>query len=262
MGMGTVYWGAHGAVAANAAPIALMLGDSWFWYPIDNLAIEIQAGFENNDFVVIGKNGAEAAEWTTKLRKDIDFAFKMYGASVQALMLSGGGNDIAGTADFLRILADDCSKATTVQDCYRLGQPEAIMASIIGAYRAVILSFRAYNANATVFCHNYDHAWPTGKGLFGPADWLKVPMEKAKVPKALRRDVFKDLVARLRAAQLLLAKEKGLGPVVAIASAGTMPEDDGSKDQWWANELHPTPKGFKLLAKKAFIPALKKVVTL
>lgn len=28
------------------------------------------------------------------------------------------------------------------------------------------------------------------------------------------------------------------------------------------NELHPTPQGFKLLAKKAVIPAVKKVVTL
>lgn len=262
MAMGSVYWGAHGAIAAGAAPIVLMLGDSWFWYPADNLAIEVQAGFPNNDFVVIGKNGAEAADWTTKLRKDVDFAFKIYGGSVQALMLSGGGNDIAGTADFLRILADDCSKAKTVDECYRLGQPDTLVTSIIGAYRSVIVTFRAHNPTATVFCHNYDHAWPTGKGVFGPADWLKVPMDKAKVPKALRRDVFKDLVARLRAAQLALAKEKSLGPIVAIASAGTMPEDDGTKDQWWANELHPTPQGFKLLAKKAFIPAVKKVITL
>lgn len=260
--MGSAYWGVPGAVAAGASPIVLMLGDSWFWYPVDNLAIEIQAGFPNNDFVVIGRNGAEAAEWATKGRKDIDYAFKMYGSSVQALMLSGGGNDIAGMADFLRILADDCSKAKSVDDCYRLGQPDGIVTSIIGAYRSVIVTFRAHNPNATVLCHNYDYAWPTGKGVFGPADWLKAPMDRAKVPKALRRDVFKDLVTRLRVAQMALAKEKGFGQIVPIASAGTMPEDDGTKDQWWANELHPTPKGFKLLAKRAFIPALKKVITL
>ena len=60
-------------------------------------------------------------------------------------------------------------------------------------------------------------------------------------------------------ARNILAKEKALGAIVAIASAGTMPDDPGTVDRWWANELHPTPAGFKLLAKSAFIPAMKKV---
>jgi hypothetical protein len=252
------YWGVSGALNAQANPAALYLGDSWFWYPLDNLVVEIAFGFPNNDFVAIGRNGSEAGEWSAKYRKEIDFAFKMYASGVQALVLSGGGNDIAGTADFLRILADDCSKATTVAECYRVAQPAEIIAAIAAAYRGVVLKFRAYNPTATVFTHNYDNAWPTGKGVFGPADWLKVPMDKAKVPKALRRDLLKDLMKRLRDAQLVLAKEKALGPIVAIASAGTMPEDDNEK--WWANELHPTPAGFRLLAKKAFIPAMKKAI--
>jgi hypothetical protein len=40
-----------------------------------------------------------------------------------------------------------------------------------------------------------------------------------------------------------------------------MPDDGTPVDQWWANELHPTPKGWKLLCRKAFIPALKQVIT-
>ena len=257
--MAAVYWGTFGAINAGANPVAMFLDDSWLWYPIGNLPIEIGAAYPQQDFLVIGKNGAEASDWDGKLRKDIEFAFKIYASGVQALVLSGGGNDIAGMADFLRILADDCSKATTVAECYRSAQPDAIVSSIIGAYRTVVLKFRALNPSATVFCHNYDHAWPTGKGVFGPGDWLKRPMDKAKVPKALRRDLFKDLLARLRQAQLALAKEPKMGAMVAIASAGTMPDDPVGADKWWANELHPTPAGFKLLAKKAFIPAMKKI---
>jgi hypothetical protein len=255
------YWGVSGALGAGANPVALFLGDSWFWYPLDNLVVETSAAFFDKDFVVIGRNGSEAAEWATKGRKEIEFAFRMYAAGVQALVLSGGGNDIAGTSDFLRILADDCSKATEVAQCYRPGQPGVIVDSIISACRGVVLKFRAYNSSATVFLHNYDHAWPTGKGVFGPGDWLKVPMDRAKVPKGLRRPLLKDLLKQLRKAQLALAKEQALGPLVAIASAGTMPDDDGNKDQWWANELHPTPAGFKLLAKKAFTPALQQAIT-
>lgn len=51
-------------------------------------------------------------------------------------------------------------------------------------------------------------------------------MMKAKVPKHLRREILKDLVARLRLAQFLSAQEKGLGPISPIANAGTVRKDD------------------------------------
>jgi len=41
--MSNVFWGAPEAMAENANPFALLLGDSWFWYPLDNLAVEIAA---------------------------------------------------------------------------------------------------------------------------------------------------------------------------------------------------------------------------
>jgi hypothetical protein len=129
---------------------------------------------------------------------------------VRALLLSGGGNDVAGMKDFLRLLQDDCSTAASVAACYREGQPDALISRIVAAYREVVLRFRAYNPNAPVLMHNYDNAWPTGQGLFGPADWLKKPMDAAKVPQALRRPLFKDLLARLRLGQLALAQEPAL----------------------------------------------------
>ena len=257
--MGAVFWGAHGAIGAQANPFALFLGDSWFWYPIGNLPVYIAPSFEH-DIVVIGRNGAEAQDWGTKHRKEIDFAFKMYAKDVQALVLSGGGNDIAGTSDFLRILAEDCSKAKTITECYRDTQPAEIVGAIMGAYRQVIAKFRHYNSDAPVLVHNYDYAWPTGDGLFGPADWLKKPMDLAKVPKKLRRDLLKDLLLQLRAGQIALTSETGVGKLIAIESGGTMPDDAAQVDQWWANELHPTNKGWKLLAKKAFTPAIKKAI--
>jgi hypothetical protein len=184
----------------------------------------------------------------------------MYAKDVRALVLSGGGNDIAGMDDFLRILADDCSKAKNIQQCYRAGQPNDITGAIISAYRLVIAKFRHFNTTAPVLVHNYDFAWPTGDGLFGPADWLKKPMDFAKVPKALRKDLLKDLLLNLRTAQLALADEAQVGQLIAIESGGTMPDDPAQIEQWWANELHPTMKGWKLLAKKAFIPAIKNAI--
>jgi hypothetical protein len=263
MSIPNVHWGVHSALSAGVVNASvLMIGDSWFWYPFDNLAVEIGAALPEQRLVVVGNNGSEAAQWSDKYRKDIDFGFRMYGSDVKALMLSGGGNDIAGMSDFLRLLKDDCSQGLTAAECFRAGQPDAIIAKIVGAYKEIILRFRAYNRLAPVLMHNYDYAWPTGKGLFGPADWLREPMDKAlvpNVPKALRPGIFKELVDRLHKAQTELVTDPALAPLVAIHSAGTMPGGAEAKDDWWANELHPTRRGFKRLVAKAFLPELKKL---
>ena len=248
-----VFWGVHGALNAGVNGDVLMIGDSWFWYPIDNLATEISSKLTETSFVVIGKSGADASEWRTSLRKDIDFGFKMYAQGSKALLLSGGGNDIAGMQDFLRLLKDDCSTAKSIKECFKEGQPEAICSAIIAGYREVIIRYRAYNATAPVLCHNYDYAWPTGKGLFGPADWLKAPLERAKVPKKLQRELVSNLLDQLGEAQKQLAKELAVGKFLPIKTTGTLPDNEAI----WANELHPTPKGFKLIARKAIIPVLK-----
>lgn len=255
-----VFWGVHTALSANASTSVLMIGDSWFWYPVDNLATELGAIFGSETFVVIGRNGAEAAEWSQGMRKAIDFGFRMYAPACKALMLSGGGNDVAGQDDFLRLLNNDCSQYTTVEECWRMAQPTAVITGIINAYREVIVRFRAYNKSAPVVLHNYDNAWPTGRGLFGPADWLKLPMDIAKVKSlTLRRNIFKTLVTRLGDAQAELAQESGLGRIVAVRTSGELPENEDGFTRWWANELHPTPQGFKRIAKNRLKAGLEEV---
>lgn len=248
-----VFWGVHGALSAGINGDVVMVGDSWLWYPIDNLATELASKLSTSTFVVIGKNGAEAEEWSTSLRKDIDFGFKMYAKDSKALVLSGGGNDIAGMRDFLRLLKDDCSSAQSVNDCFKEGQPDALLSRVISAYREVIIRYRAYNSSAPVISHNYDYAWPTGKGFFGPADWLKAPLDRAQVPRKLHRTLVCSLLDMLGAAQIQLASETPVGKFIPIKTTGTLPDNE----QVWANELHPTPKGFKLIARNAILPVLK-----
>ena len=259
--MSGIYWGTPGALNAGANPSVIFLGDSWFWYPAGNLPLAIHQSFDSHDFLVVGRNGAEAAEWKDKYRKDIDTVSNLYGNTTQALVLSGGGNDVAGSADFLKIINANCSKATTVKACYQPGQPESLMSGLYGHFKSVILKFRARNPDAPVLLHNYDNAWPTGKGFFGPADWLKAPMSAAKVPQDLRRDLFKDLIQKLHEMQKSLAKDKSVGNVVVIKTAGTLPDDKNQTTSWWANELHPTMKGFQLIADKKITPQLKKIIT-
>lgn len=254
--MANVFWGATSIQQDpdQQAPSLLLVGDSWFWYPIDNLAVEIAARLSQQVLLVVGRSGAEAAEWATKYRKEIDRSFKLYASGVRGLLLSGGGNDIAGMDDFLRLLKPDCSQAAAVDECFAPGQPDAIMDSLDIAYREVIARFRAWNGTAPIFLHQYDYAWPTGKGLFGPADWLKAPMDAAKVPTALRRPLFKQLIGLLKLKQIDMSLDAALGMVVVMDTAGVLPEDN---DSMWANELHPTPAGFRRIVKRAVLPALQ-----
>lgn len=253
-----IFWGVHTALSKGAAASVLMVGDSWFWYPVDNLVTELGSLFATETFVIIGKNGAEAADWSQGTRKAINFGFEMFASSSKTLILSGGGNDIAGQDDFLRLLKTDCSKFATFEECWRATQPIAAITGIINAYREVIVRFRAYNKTAPVVLHNYDNAWPSGKGFFGPADWLKVPMDFAKVQPALRRDLFKALVTLLGDAQQELSTQGGLGPIVAVRTAGELPE--AGPTGWWANELHPTPKGFRRIAQNRLQQPLQAIL--
>lgn len=252
-----VYWGLYSLRASEdttQGPTLILVGDSWFWYPFNNLATEIASKLkEKHVLLVLGDNGAEAQQYFTKYKKSIALGFEWYAADCKALLISGGGNDIAGSNDFLPILLSNCSNATTVAECYRPGQPDFIMGKIKDAYRDLIREFRKYNADAPVFCHNYEKAWPTGEGVFGPADWLKEPMKTAQVPTHLRHDMFVDMLTRLNTIQEELKKpEEGLGRIEVIESAGTLPDTEDI----WANELHLKPAAFKKMVKLAWKPVL------
>ena len=166
---GNVDWGISALQAdpEAPAPTLLLIGDSWFWYPFDNLAVEMGARLQRQLLLVVGRNGSEPGEPATKYRKEIERTFDWYASGVLGLQLSGGGDDIAGMNDFVRLLNRDCTKAKTVADFYRPGQPDAVLAGVERAYRAVIAKFRAYNVGAPVFVDQYDYAWPTGKGSSG-----------------------------------------------------------------------------------------------
>jgi hypothetical protein len=85
-------------------------------------------------------------------------------------------------------------------------------------------------------------------------------MDIAKVQgMQLRRDIFKSLIRALGDAQDDLALNGGLGPLIAVETAGELPET--GLEEWWANELHPTPRGFRRIAQNRLLPALELVLS-
>lgn len=123
--MSNVHLGVHNAMTMGANPSIMMIEDSWSWYPLDldNLTNEISGSgaLPSQTFLLVGRTGQEVIDWSGRHRKEIDLAFKIYGDGGSELLLSGGGNDIAGRSDFLWIIREGCSKDKEIQGCYREG---------------------------------------------------------------------------------------------------------------------------------------------
>ena len=174
---------------------------------------------------------------------------KGYGRTIKAVFLSGGGNDFAGRDDLPQLLLEDCSHATSAIACLRDGQPNRLFDTVTDALLSVVALVEEKIPGTPVFVHSYDYPPPNGKGFLGLGQWLQFPMDEAKVDRALQEEVAKLLVD-----QFWLCLEE------AQAKAPTLKLVDGRhtlKPDEWANELHPTPRGFNRLAK-CWRPALER----
>lgn len=251
----------HWSLPGGVFPSILAIGDSWFWYPFPGGSLINQLGalVDSKEHVVfaLGYNGAEAVDYTQgKYSKTVRTALKMHGKSLSAVFISGGGNDFAGVNDLRPMLKDDCSAAKTVAACFKgrnaihtLGW---VMDKLTESYQVLIGQVIAAGIPATkIILHTYDYSLPTGKGVFGKeSTWLRKSMIDANVPEALRAGCVKHVIDKLT---IELTKLTTIDPkrILLVDSRGCL-----SPSQW-ANELHPTPAGFKRIAKTRWLPVLQ-----
>jgi hypothetical protein len=129
--MGHIYWNDSSRLFDSGETIdVLALGDSWFHYPFNNLITPLYTALDRPTVYVIGESGARADElcqgsWLGNFRR-------MLGGypSIRLVCISAGGNDFAGIGDLDdKILASDCSNATSLAECYRAAQPQGVFAS-------------------------------------------------------------------------------------------------------------------------------------
>jgi len=244
--MGHIYWNDSSRLFDSGETIdVLALGDSWFHYPFNNLITPLYTALDRPTVYVIGESGARADElcqgsWLGNFRR-------MLGGypSIRLVCISAGGNDFAGIGDLDdKILASDCSNATSLAECYRAAQPQGVFASVELAYRTILAAVAGIRPDLPVLVHNYDYAIPNGKTLPGLRSWLKLPMDNDRVPTAgapldgLRRDIVRDLIDQFTLSLDRLESAVAQPHVDLVWSAGTLSDTD------WANELHPKPAGF------------------
>jgi hypothetical protein len=256
---------------AGEFPAILAIGDSWFWYPKNNI---LQAVIEHpalkdpfRTIQMLGYNGAEikqyvgagkfAAEFQRELRPD---ACQYY----SAVMISGAGND---AVDYKLALKADCTGLSVAADCIDPHGLDGLVRDISGSLGVMIhdiaWAFGKQNRMADVFVHGYDYPVPDGRGfslagldIAGP--WLKPALDSAKV--AANNMPLRTAVCRLLIDELNATFARFDSPpqgIHYIDSRGVLRQDANYKADW-DNEMHPTFAGFKQVVDKKWIPVLRR----
>ena len=249
-------WDESVLTSEDVTPNILAIGDSWHWYPFNNLLNRLYSILNRRQDCVIfarGHNGALMQDYVSEplasiIRGDLNRKTG-YGHSLYAVFVSGGGNDFAGMRGLGSILLDDCSNMETAADCFKSGQPEGLFDTVIVSFDQLLgIIQEELGSGIPVFIAPYDYALPTGIGFLGLGQWLKWPMDQRKVPTALQADVVRTLIDTY---ENKLIQLHGKRPqLVVVNTLGTLGPDD------WANELHPTASGFNKIAN-VWAPYLK-----
>lgn len=243
-----------GAVSSlQTAGYLLAVGDSWFDYPIhdvltkleDNYAYNIESAAHKGDPIEAMVSHVGQMDKFARLMDKIVAS----GAMPKALLVSGGGDDIAG---------DEFGMLLNNIDSPIAGWNEQVVAGVIDtrvatAYRKMFALLNAVcqkdlGRTFPILVHGYDHPVPDGRGFAGglgplPGPWLKPGFdEKLFTDLKQTTSMIAALIDRFNTMLQELVNEPGFGNVHYVDLRGTLSNAADYK-KWWGNELHPTGGG-------------------
>lgn len=241
---------------AMPEPAGLLVaeGDSWFDYPFnDVLSMLEDEGFEVEGVAHRGDtveemaySGGQFDDFTRLLEKLL-----RRGRVPDAILLSGGGNDIAGD-EFAMLLNHAASGLPVLNDDVAKG---VIDVRVKNAYAFLIaglteISMHFLDRAIPIIVHGYDYALPDGRGFLGgfsflPGPWLRPGFhQKGHKNFGNNKAVVAQLIDLLNEMLVQLTRAPQFGHVRYVNLRRTLAPED------WANELHPTKEGFRAVAQK------------
>jgi lysophospholipase L1-like esterase len=247
---------------ALAAPGLLVAeGDSWFDYPFFDILEELEEGY-NYEIESVAHKGDTAEEMAydpnqlAGLVRELE-KLKRAGRTPRAVLLSGGGNDIAGR-EFALLLNHKQSGLPPVSAQILAGLvDERLRTAIVSLASAVTeLCRHNFRSKIPILIHGYDYPVPDGRGYLGgfwilPGPWLEPGFrQKGYQDLQERVDVMVTLIDRFNALLGSVAGGVGLEHVEYVDLRGALSNElQGRKyKSWWSDELHPTEKGFTEIA--------------
>jgi hypothetical protein len=225
-------------------------GDSWFALPLPGrpsvVDVLIKQLGSKAAWRRLEKSGDEsrimlAGEQWEKLQKE----FTQPRARFDAILFSGGGNDIVGRS--LLPLLKAREPWMSWQDCIQEERLKQRLAQIEGAYRELIALRDDYHPNAWIFTHDYDHAIPGDKpirlGPFKVGPWMKPYLEaKGITSPSDQRQIIRSLLERF--ALVLQGLEQTTARFHHFRTQGTLDDTE------WGDEIHPNKVGFEKIAAR------------
>jgi lysophospholipase L1-like esterase len=237
-------------------------GDSWFDYPFFDVLEELEDGFEYRVEAVAhrGDRVEGMAYDPTQLEGLWRLMQKLARdkREPKAILLSGGGNDIAGE-EFSILLNHKRSNLPVLNEHILTGLfDERLRAALVTLTQAVTeLSMAAFKTLIPIVMHGYDYPVPDGRGYIGgwwllPGPWLEPGFRlKGYEQMAERIGVMETLIDRFNTTLQNVAGGPGLEHVTYLNLRGTLSNTwPRTYRKWWNDELHPTEAGFQAIARK------------
>jgi lysophospholipase L1-like esterase len=246
----------------QTAGFLVAAGDSWFDYPFhdvlklleDNYGYNVESAAHRGDPIeAMAYQGGQLDKFARCLEKVV-----AHGTSPKAVLLSGGGNDIAGS-EFGMLLNNATSNVG--------GWNSEIVDGVLR--QRILIAFTSMLASIDHLCqqytgkrlpilvHGYDYPVPDGRGFWGgwpfPGPWLEPGFrEKLFTDLATNVALMHDIIDRFNQGLAALVKDPAFSQVHYVDLRNTLSTQLGNDayQNWWDNELHPTEKGFTLVTDK------------
>lgn len=248
------------ALGPTSTGLLIAEGDSWFDYPFhdvlsileDDHGYDVESVAHKGDTVEdMAYSGGQFEEFARRLEKVL-----RDGRVPDAVLISGGGNDIAGD-EFTLLLNHAASGLPAINDDVVHGVIEVRLRNayvfMIGGLTQIAEHY--LKRPIPIVTHGYDYPIPDGRGFLGgfgpfPGPWLQPGFRQKgygdldkniKVIKGLI-DVFNNTLDSI--SNIPQFKHVHHLDLRGTLAAGTTYKKD------WANELHPTERGFGAVTAK------------
>jgi len=246
------------ALAPGTLPTLNLLaqGDSWFEYPLPPGGSDVVAHLRRlptmTPLVLQLAHHGETAEdmlGVAKLHELLAALRNPEHGPWDAILFSGGGNDLAGN-QFRLWLAETSSAGGAPAKGLNRKRLDAILGVVRAGYEDLIAARTSVDPSIPIFAHGYDFAIPSNVGVCGAGPWLKPGLDdRGWTDPGKARAIVRQLLVAFDAMLSDFERDKPNNFVYA-RTQGTLSDAD------WANELHPTPDGFAAVTAK-FVDALR-----